>query len=139
MAKRKTQLDNLYVSMQALTAGSADLLLSCSRFSTCLLPLFAYSETPTTLLSYLVPTQVPRSLAVLLSFPVLGPTFSHLIFIALRIFKQVLQNEHLRHSTSFIELLCPFPPFGLLFNKTNYKWTFNTAFINSRLLAGNHA
>lgn len=89
--------------MQALTAGSTVFLLSysslisysgslapllsCPRSYTRLSPLFACLETPITLLSCLVPTPVPESLAVLLFFSLLGPTPLHLVSIALKIFK----------------------------------------------------
>ena len=83
--------------------------------------------------------QVPRSLAVLLPLPVFSLTPPYLASTAFRTFKQALSDELLRHSTSHIELFCPFPSLGLLLDKTNRKRTLDIAFINSRPLAGNHA
>ena len=154
-AKRKAQHDNLRTSVQAPTTGSAALLLSylalisCFRFpaslffcpgsSTCSSPLPACPVILTVLSSRSFPAPIPKSPAVLLLLPVLGPTSPYLASTSLKTFKQTLSNEFLRRSTSFAELLCPFLPLGLLPNKTNHKRTFDIAFINSCLLAGNYA
>lgn len=154
MAKRKTQLDNLCALLRASAAGSAAFLLSypaaifcfgslasllsCLGSFTCLLPLLAYPRTFTTLLFCLVSASVPRSLAVLLPFFVLGPIPLYLTSITRKTFKQALSDKALCHSTSFAKLFCPFLPLGLLPNKTDYKRTFDKAFINSCPVAGNY-
>ncbi len=81
---------------------------------------------------------VPASL----SRSVLGPAPTQLTSSALRTFKRTLSDESLgRRSTSpsLAEPLHPFPTVGPLLEKSNRKRLFDTAFINSRPLAGNHA
>ena len=120
--------------------GSRALLLSCLESSTYPLPFFPCSEIPTALLFRLVPFLVSGSLAVLLPFSVLGHALSYLAYTALKTFKLTLADKSLRRrSISFVELLCLFSLFGLLSDKIDRKLTFDTAFINSHLLAGNNA
>ena len=137
-ARRKTELNNLRAAVRDPAPGFTALLSSYPGSLTCWLPLPARPGTPTALLSRLVRVPVPGSPAVLLPLPVLGPTPPHLASTAFRTFKQALSDEFLRCSASFAESLCLFPLLGLLPNKTDCKWTFNTVFINSVLLAGNH-
>lgn len=139
VAKKKTELDNLRTYVQAPAADSAALLSSCPRSPTYLLSFPTSSGTPTALLSCLVPASVPRSLAILLLFAVLGPTSPHLVSTALRTFKQALSDKPLRGSTSPIEPFCLFLPLRFLPNKTNHKQTFDIVFINSHPLTSNHA
>lgn len=110
-AKRKAQLDNLRVPKRAPTASSTNFLLfrllliswlrshpllsSCLGSPTCLLPLLAQFQTFTALSSRFVPAPVFESLAVLLPFPMLGPTPQHLASTAFKTFKQALSNEPL--------------------------------------------
>lgn len=138
-AKIKVQLDNLRTSRKAPATGSATLLLSSSGSPTCLSPILACLETLIALSSCFVPAPVLGFPAVLLLFPLLSPTPPHLASIALRTFNKTLSNEFLCRSTTFAEPLYLFLPSGLLPNKTDCKRTFDTAFINFRLLAGNHA
>ena len=138
-AKKKAQLDNLRPPVRASIAGSAVLLLSRPRSPTCLLLLPTCLGTLTALSSYFVSAPVLGSSAVWWPFLVLSPTSSHLASTAVRTFKQALSDKPLRRSTSLAESLCPFPSLGLLPNKTDCKRTFDTAFINSCSLAGNHA
>ena len=154
-AKKKGRLNNICTPLRAPAAGSAALLLSCPtlvsrlgssalllsclRSPTHLSPLAACLEIPTVLLSYLMLAPVHGSPAVFLLLPVVGPTPPHLASTAFRTFQQDLSDKFLRYSISPAEFLCPFPPFGLLPDKTNHKRTFNIAFINSCPFAGNHA
>lgn len=84
-------------------------------------------------------TLILRSLAVLLFLFVFDLTSFYLTFIVFKTLKQALSNEPLHNSTGPLKLIYPFLPLGLLLNKTNHKQTFEIAFINSRLLASNHA
>ena len=143
LAKTKTQLDNLHAPIWVPTAGSATLLSSCttlvSRSGSPAPSLFCLGSL-TYLSSRPMPAFVSRSAAVLSSLLILGPTPPHLASTVLKIFKRALSDELLRgHSTSPAEPLCPFPPLGSLPNKTDCKQTFDTAFINSCLFAGNHS
>ena len=155
VAKRKMQLNNLCAHVWAPAAGFAALSLSrpasvsCSESSaflsscpgspTRLLLLLAYLRTPTAFSSRLVPAPVLGSPAVLLPFPVVGPSSLYLASTAFRTFKRALSNEPWRCLTSPAEPFCLVLPLGLFRNKTDCKQTFDTAFINSRRLAGNHA
>lgn len=155
-AKRKARLNNLCDPVRALAASSAALflscptlvfycgsfapLLSCLESPTFLSLLFACPETAIALLSCLVPAPVPEFLAVLLFLSMLDLTLPHLVSTAAKIFKQVLSDK-LFHSfsTSLTELPHPFPPLGLLLDKTKCKQTFDTVFITTCPLASNHA
>lgn len=102
-AKKKTRLNNLCDSIQALIASSTAFLLSylatvfylasptflfsCLVSFTYWLFFFAYLRIAVTLLSYSMLTLVLESPAVLLLFSVLGPTFPYLASIALKTFK----------------------------------------------------
>ena len=73
---------------------------------------------------------------------VLGLAPTYLKSSALRIFKQALSNESLRYrstSHSLAGFLCPFFTLGPLPEKKDCKRFFDTTYINSRPLAGNHA
>lgn len=114
-------------------------MLSYFRSPIYLSPFFACPITFIALLSYFLLAPVSESLAVLLVFLVLSSALSHLASTAFRIFKRALLNEFLRRRlTSLAEFFCLFPPLSLFPNKTDRKWTFHIAFINSRLLTGNH-
>lgn len=81
----------------------------------------------------------PRAPIILLSYLILGLSPTHFISSALRIFKQDLPDKYLRCClTSFVKSFCLFLSLGLLPKKSKCKWYFNTIFINSCLLAGNH-
>lgn len=155
-AKKKMQLDNLRASIRAPAASSVAFLSSllttvsylgfsapfsfCLGSLTCLSSLLTCPGTHIAFLFCFLPAPVPESLAVFSFLLVLGPVSPHLTFTTFRIFKRALSDELLRrHSTSFAELLCPFPPLGSLSDKTNGKQTFNIAFINFCPLTGNHA
>lgn len=86
-----------------------------------------------------MPALVPRSLAILSFFTGFSLIFLYLASTALRIFKQALSDKFLYSSTSFAEFFYPFPPLGLLSNKTDCKQTFDIAFINFCLFVGNYA
>lgn len=168
MAKKNAWCNNLHTSMRAFVTGSATLLLFClgspTPLSSCFIPaLLAYfvpallSYSLPTLLSYSMPASLfpVHTLVIRLSFLVListlgTPNFllsylmlslapTHLIFLALETFKQVLLDELLYYYlTNFAKLLCLFPTFSLLPKKSKHKQLFNTTFINSCLLASNH-
>lgn len=90
VAKRKTQFNNLHVSVQAFVAGFAALLLSRSAFVShpgSPAPLLTFFESPIYLLSYFMPAPIPESLAILLPLLILGLAPLHLISPALRRFK----------------------------------------------------
>lgn len=101
------------------------------------------------LMSSLMPA--PSSLPVLaLSSPipallsrfVLGLALTRLIFSGLKTFKQAFSEKILgRQSTSPspVEPLCLFPTLGPLSEKSDCKRFYDTAFVNSRPLVGNHA
>lgn len=117
-------------------ARSFVLLLSHPASFTHLLLLLVCSKTFIALLSCPLPAPVLESPGVLLLLLMFGPVFPHLALTTLRKFKQALSNKFLHcYSSNFAKLLCPFPPFGLLPDKTNCKRTFNTVFINSCLFA----
>lgn len=118
--------------------GSPAFLSSDLGSSTCSLPLFTYLGTLIAMLSPPVPALVLGSLVVLLPLPMFDPTPAYLAFTALRSFKCAFSDKFLRCSSSFAGLYYLFLLFGLLPNKNNCKWTFDTAFINLPLLASNH-
>lgn len=94
-----------------------------------------------TLLSPLVPALSSPPMPALLSCSILGQALTHLASSALEIFKQALLDELLRYrlpTPSLAELLCPFLTLGLLIKNNDHKQPYDTAFINSRLLIGNH-
>lgn len=150
------RLDNFHIFIRAFATGFAIFLLSrltflfyprflahlwsCSESPTYLSPLFACPGTSTTLLSRFLPTLVSESPAVLLLLSVLSPAPPHLAYTALKIFKRALLDEFLHcYLTSLAKLFCLFLPFGLLPNKTDRKWIFDTAFSNYCPFAGNYA
>ena len=94
------------------------------------------------LLSSPMPALLSPFVPVLLSRFVLSLALTCFISSALRTFKQALSDEHLGHqstSPSPPKLFCLFPILDSLLKKSDCKRFFNTAFINSRPLATNHA
>ncbi len=88
-----------------------------------------------------VPAPSSPPVPALLSRSVLGPAPIRLTSSALRTFKQALSDQPLgRQSTSPspAKPLCPFSTLGPLSEKSDCKRPFDTTFINSRLLSGNH-
>lgn len=76
----------------------------------------------------------------LFSFFVLSPALIDLIYSVLRTFQQILSDKFLRrHLTSSIKPFCLFLTLGLLPEKNKSKWPFDTTFINSCPIDGNHA
>ncbi len=94
-----------------------------------------------TSLSPLVPAPLSPPVPPFSSHAVLDLAPTRLTSSALRIFKRVLSDEPLgcrSISLSPAEPLRPSPTFGPLLEKSNHKRSFNTTFINSRPLVGNH-
>ena len=146
---------------QALAAGSATFLSFCSLLPTLssrlpmpasLSPLIlALSYLPMSVLSFplmpaLLSPPVPILLSLLmpvtLSRSVLDPAPTHLTSSALKIFKQALSDKLLSCHLTSLSLVGPLGPFltlGPLPEKNDHKRSFETTFINSCQLAGNHA
>lgn len=122
-------------SMHAPTAKSPTFSLLCSEHTLA-------AGISTLLSTYSKCTLTAGFPALLLPCPLPGPVLSHLKYLALKIFKQLLSDEFwLRLSSSLTQLFCLFPILGLynLINNTKLKWTFYITFINSRPLVNNHA
>lgn len=102
--------------------------------------LLSYPETSTDLSSRPEPALAAEFLVVLLPLPGLSPAPPHLTSSALRTIKRALSDELLcRPLTSLVKPLYPFPTLIWLLEKSKYLQTFDTTFINSHLLTGNHA
>lgn len=129
--------------MQAFAADFVVFLLSCLAFVSCFESfdlLLSCLRSSTYLSSYSLFTLVPRFVAILLPFFMLGLAFPHLVFTTLKILQQVLSNKPLYcHLTSLAGFFYLFLLFGLLSNKTNYKQTYDITFMNYYLLASNYA
>lgn len=108
--------------------------------SSCLIPVLSYlvrilatrSPFPASV-SY---SEMPIALSSCL---LLSQALTYLISLAFKIFKQALSDEFLHdHLTSSAESLYPFLTFGLLPKKIKSKRPFDSTFINSCPLTGNH-
>lgn len=94
--------------------------------------------TPATKLPFCTFVFYPETLITLSSHFLLDTTITHLLFLVFRIFKQILSNECLRYRlTRSIKPLCLISTLNPLQKRSKYKQSFDTIFINSRLLAGN--
>lgn len=134
----------------ALLSCSVPTLLFCLIFILSFYPIFALFSCSMHILLFLFYILATRlSLSALISYPeilttllscfVLSQTLIHLIFLALRIFKQALSDKCLRCcSTNLTKLFCSFPTLGLLPKKSKSKQLFDMAFINSCSFIGNY-
>lgn len=122
--------------------GSLILSLSCfvSALSSCsILTSLFFVRTLAVGLFFFILVSYCKTFTTLLSCFVLGQAPTNLTSSAFKTFKQVLSDESLRHhSTNSIELFCLYSTLGPLRKKSKCKWLYDTVFINSGLLTGNH-
>lgn len=138
-------------SLAILLSCYVPIPVSCSRSSTVLLSCYIPTLVASAIFSLLCHASISqcRISALLLLLPVLGLPLP-LRSLSLKTFKQSLLDELQPYmSTSPAKPLCPFPALGIynldnnnsLYNPINsnkLKRSFDTVFINSCLLAGNH-